>query len=208
MKTLSLTCLGAVLAACGSPPPATPWFELFDGETLGQFAITEFGGQGPIRVAAGRLELGAGSPLTGVTWVGPPPHGTYELELVIRRDDGTDFFCGLTFPVRDAHLTLVLGGWGGSVSGLSSLDGKDASHNETRTLRHFETGRDYTIHLRVARERVFAFVDEQPFLDADLTGRSLSLRPEVLLNRPLGLATFATAASLRSMRWRPLRECG
>ena len=200
--------LGVLLllgAACRSAPQHAPWVELFDGATLGGFVATQFGGEGEVAVRDGAIELGIGSPLTGVTWNGALPTGDYELEVIAARRTGSDFFCGLTFPVGGAHLTLVLGGWGGSVCGLSSLDGLDAAHNATRTLCRFETGRDYTARIEVRRESVAVSLDGEPFLAADLRGHTLSLRPEVELSRPLGCASFATAATFRSLRWRPLR---
>jgi hypothetical protein len=179
---------------------------LFDGSSLGQFVSTDFGGQGEVTVHDGRLQLGIGNPLTGVTWTGPLPPREYELEVTSRREDGSDFFCGLTFPVGDSHLTLVLGGWGGSVCGLSSLNGLDAAHNDTRRTRYFAPGRDYTASVCVTRERVVVTLDAERFLDVELAGRECGLRPEVLLSRPLGLASFLTVASVRSCRWRELKH--
>jgi len=177
---------------------------LFDGSSLGQFVSTDFGGQGEVTVHDGRLQLGIGNPLTGVTWTGPLPPAEYELEVTAHRVLGSDFFCGLTFPVGDSHLTLVLGGWGGSVCGLSSLNGLDAAHNDTRKTRYFAPGRDYTASVRVTRERVAVTLDGEAFVDVVLAERVCSLRPEVLLSRPLGLASFATEAAVRSCRWRAL----
>jgi hypothetical protein len=202
----------ALLPACRAPsrdlpmgsPPETPWRELFDGRSLTGFQITDFGGQGPVEVDGGRMRLGFGSPLTGVTWTGDPLPPEYELEVVAARDDGTDFFCGLTFPVGDAHLTLILGGWGGSLCGLSSIDGHDAAHNSTRTLRRFTRERDYTARIRVTDGDVHVTLDGEPLCGVERTGRRLGLRPEVLLSRPLGFAAFATRSSLRHLRWRPL----
>lgn len=191
-------------AACRTTPPAAAWQELFDGRSLGAFVSTDFGGQGEVVVHDGRLQLGSGSPLTGVTWTGTPPDGDYEIELVGRRDDGSDFWCGLTFPVGGAHLTLVLGGWGGSLCGLSSLDGNDAAHNNTRVLRSFQNGRDHTIRLAVSTTRIDVWVDGESLLTADLRGHSLGVRPEVQLSRPLGLASFASAASFTAVRWRTM----
>ncbi|MCA8950260.1 MAG: DUF1080 domain-containing protein [Planctomycetes bacterium] len=201
---LLLALLALLVGGCATPTPTEPWTELFDGRTLGAFASTRFGGEGEVAVRDGELRLGIGSPMTGITWQGTPPSGAYELEVEAARVTGTDFFCGLTFPVRDAWLTLVLGGWGGAVSGLSSLDGNDAARNETRTLRHFETGRVYRVTVRVDDRRVAVAIDGEPFLAADITDRELSLRPEVELSRPLGIATFVTAARIRTVRWRPL----
>lgn len=196
--------LGLALTACAAGPATAPWHELFDGRTLTAFVVTDFGGQGEVAVSDGRLQLGIGSPLTGVTWTGAVPTGDYELEVVARRDLGNDFFCGLTFPVGDAHLTLVLGGWGGALCGLSSLDGNDAAHNDTRCVRQFGKGRDYTAHVEVRADRVIVQLDGQPLCAIDPRQHRLSLRPEVLLSRPLGFASFTTAASLQHLRWRPI----
>jgi hypothetical protein len=193
-------CAAAPVAGSGAPP----WRELFDGKALGGFAVTDFGGQGEVAVRDGRLVLGMGSPLTGVTWTGQPPAGSYELEVTAARLDGSDFFCGLTFPVGEDHLTLVLGGWGGSLCGLSSLDGNDAAHNDTRCLRQFADGTEYTVRLAVATDRVEASLDGRPLCRIDPRRHRLGLRPEVSLCRPLGFASFQTVAAVRTLRWRPL----
>lgn len=195
--------LAAALAAGCAAPPA-PWIELFDGRDLGAFVPTSFGGEGPVEVHDGALQLGFGSPLTGVTWTGTPPAGAYELEVVAARRHGSDFFCGLTFPVGEHHLTLVLGGWGGSVCGLSRIDGLDAAHNETRTLRRFTAGRNYTARVVVAPDRVAVELDGTPLCAVPRAGRRFDLRPEVLPSRPLGLCAFATVATVQRVRWRPL----
>lgn len=217
-RAAALGTLGALAAACAAGPPAAtgpavapaaparPWRELFDGRSLAGWVATDFGGQGDVTVADGALHLDFGNPLTGVTWSGPPPSGDYELEVVAAREEGTDFFCGLTFPVGDAHLTLVLGGWGGSVSGLSSLDGRDANHNATRRLHGFVDRRDYTARVAVTQTAVRVWLDGAPFCSAELAGHELGLRPEVLQSRPLGVASFATRARIRSVRWRALGD--
>ena len=187
--------------AGGTVEPA-PWTALFDGEDLGQWRPTPFGGEGEVRVADGALVLDFGSPLTGVTWTGEVPPGDYELELTATKLAGTDFFCGLTFPVRDGHLTLVLGGWGGATCGLSCLDGLDASENETRFVRPFERGRAYRVTVRVTGSVVEARIDGERVVAVDTAGRALSLRPEVLASRPLGLAAFATRAAIEGVRIR------
>lgn len=203
--------LWALLAAtaCAAPPAAPaapPWCELFDGSSLAGFTITDFGGQGEVAVHDGVLRLGIGSPLTGVTWNGPfaAPDQDYELEVVAERRVGNDFFVGLTFPVGADHLTLVLGGWGGAVCGLSSLDGDDAAHNETRSLHSFVLGRRYTARVTVTAAAVRVTLDGEPLCAVARGQHRLGLRPEVLLSRPLGLCTFATAAAVRTLRWRPL----
>lgn len=59
------------------------------------------------------------------------PVMNYELSLEAMRVDGSDFFCGLTFPVGSNFCSFIVGGWGGGVVGLSSLNSEDASQNET-----------------------------------------------------------------------------
>src|SRR5215208_958861 len=43
---------------------------LFDGRTLDDWQITNFGGEGEVYVEDGQLILSSGSPLTGVTYKG------------------------------------------------------------------------------------------------------------------------------------------
>lgn len=195
------------LALCGAAactaPAGSGWIPLFDGRSLGDWVRTEFGGEGDVTVEDGRIVLGPGSPLTGITWRGPElPVTDYELALEAERIDGSDFFCGLTFPVRDGHLTLVVGGWGGSLVGLSCLDGDDASDNETGRAVRLVNGHVYDIRVRVGSDRVEAWIDGDRVVDANIKGRALSLRPEVLLSRPLGVASFASRAALGRLRWR------
>jgi hypothetical protein len=195
------------LAGCAAAPAGEPpWRPLFDGRSLAGFEITDFGGQGEVAVRDGRIRLGPGSPLTGITWRGDMPAGDYELRIVAAREQGSDFFCGVTFPVGDAHLTCVLGGWGGSLCGFSSLDGLDAAHNDTRTFRSFVAGRNYELLLHVRTDLVEARLDGEVLCRIDPRRHRLGLRPEVSLSRPLGIAAFATEASLRAVQWRPLPE--
>ncbi|MEC7723962.1 MAG: DUF1080 domain-containing protein [Planctomycetota bacterium] len=194
------TALLVTLTACAAP--TAPWTELIDGGTAG-WAATNFGGEGEVAIVDGAVEFDYGSPMTGLTWTGAPPSGDYDLEVTAARVEGTDFFCGLTFPVGDAFLTLVLGGWGGSLCGLSSLDGEDASSNESKRLFSFENGREYCVLLQVRSARVTVWIDDAVLMDVPIAGKRLSLRPEVELSRPLGIASFATRARVRSLRWRP-----
>ncbi len=188
----------SLLGACQGP---AAWQPLLAGE----WAEVSFGGEGEVQFEDGTLILEPGDPLTGVTWSGPVPAGDYELSLVASRLQGTDFFVGLTFPVQDSHLTLVLGGWGGALCGLSCLGGEDASGNGTKFFESFETGRDYAVRLEVRGPRVRAWLDGRQVVDVDTTGQSPGLRTEVEASAPLGLATFLTRASYRELRWRPLR---
>ena len=102
----------------------------------------------------GRIVLGLGSDLTGITWKGPMPRVDYEVRLEARREEGGDFFCGLTFPVNASYCSLILGGWGGTVVGLSSIDGLDASENETSRLMNFELNKWYGVRSKLRSKKL------------------------------------------------------
>ena len=104
---------------------------LFDGKTLGKWVSTNFGGEGEVRVEDGAITLDAGASLTGINYTGPVLKTNYEISLDAQRIQGTDFFCGLTVPVGDSYASLIVGGWGGSLCGISSIDDKDAARNDT-----------------------------------------------------------------------------
>ncbi len=196
-----------LLAGCTSVAPQTPqWTPLFDGESLAGWAETNFGAQGEVHVESGELIFEIGEPLPGVTWTGECPSLDYEVELDVTRLLGTDFFCGLTFPVGDSHCSLILGGWGGSLIGLSNVDGKDASENETRRYMGFEQDQSYHIRLRVSAERIEAWVDGQQIVSQPSAGHTFSIRPEVELSRPFGIASYLTATAVRNVEMRRLDE--
>jgi hypothetical protein len=119
------------------------------------------------------------------------------------RTSGSDFFCGLTFPVRDSFCSLIVGGWGGSIVGLSNVDGADASENETTKYISFETGKWYRIQLRVTADKIEAWVEQKKVVNVTTTGRKLSLRfGEIELSKPLGIAAWDTGAALREIKIR------
>ena len=181
---------------------------LFDGRTLAGWQVTDFLGHGSVDVEDGSIVLGKGDPLTGITWAGEFPRLGYEITLDAMRVEGRDFFAAITFPVGDDPCTLVIGGWGGSVVGLSSIAGDDASQNETTRGMRFENGRWYRIRLRVTEEKIEAWIDEEPVVDFTHVGRSLSIRVEVWANQPLGVASWMTRAALRNIELRSLNGSG
>jgi len=191
-------------ATSAGPKAAEKWTSLFDGQTLGKWKVTEFGTQGPVEVKDGRLVLGFGDGCTGVTWTGDFPKLDYEIRLAAMRVEGSDFFCGLTFPVGEDALTFVGGGWGGGVVGISSLDGEDASENDTTKYMTFESNRWYTIRVRVTKDHLACWIDKEQIVDQPLADRKLSIRSEVELSRPLGIASWKTTAALRDIQWRSL----
>jgi hypothetical protein len=159
-------------------------------------------------VEDGAIRIGMGADLSGITWGGDVPRQNYEIALDAQRADGNDFFCGLTFPVGDDPCTLIVGGWGGGVVGLSSIDGDDAAHNATTLYKEFKTGRWYAIRVQVSPDRIVCLIDDEKLVDQPLAGRKLSIRDEVTPSKPLGIATYATTALVKNVRWRLLPAKG
>jgi hypothetical protein len=197
--------LCAIAACAAAQPGPVEWKQLFDGKTLNGWRETPFARHGPASVANGAIVLAAGSPLSGVTWTGEFPKASYEIRYEARRMEGGDFFASLTFPVGDDFATFVTGGWGGDVIGLSSIDGLDASENETNSTFGFDTNRWYEFRIRVTSGRIVASIDSGEVFNVSLAGRKIGLRPgEIRLSAPLGLASYGTRAEIRKVEYRRL----
>ena len=202
----------AASSTSGSPVPTGPktaavagseqLTQLFDGKTLRGWQITDFAGHGEVKVEDGKLILESGV-MTGVTWTNETPRMNYG-SLEAMRVDGSDFFCGLTFPVGEDPCSLIVGGWGGGVVGLSSLDGEDAANNDTTHYMSFETGKWYPIRLRVTPGRIEAWIDKDQVVKTETKDRRLSIRVEVEPSKPLGFASWSTTAALRNITLRRL----
>jgi hypothetical protein len=202
----------ATLCACATPPPsAAPWILLLDATHTDDWTSTPFGGEGDILTDDNQLILEMGSPMTGLHWTGdalpnnaPLPTTNYELEITATRLLGTDFFCGLTFPVADSHATLILGGWGGALTGISNINGLDASMNETTDFLSYDLGRAYTARIQVTPTHIKTWLDGKPLHSVDTRGKTINLRPEVLPSRPLGVAAFQCRAHIHHIALRPI----
>ena len=208
-RLLSAILFVLAAAAAGAQQKAGEWQSLFDGKTLHGWRETPFTGHGGVRVEKGTIILGAGNPMTGITWTGSFPKSDYEVRFEAARLEGSDFFASLTFPVGDSFGTWVTGGWGGEIVGISSLDGWDASDNETRSYFNFESGRWYAMRLQVTAGRIQAWIGGQQIVDVAIEGRSVSLRyGEIKLSAPFGFASYATTGGLRNIEYRLLGPAG
>lgn len=195
----------AELAAEAELPPFArgEWVSLFDGKSIDGWTATKFGGEGDVTIEDGQIVMGQGNDMTGVTTTrGDIPTSNYEIRFEAARLLGNDFFAGLTFPVKKDPCSLILGGWGGGVCGLSSIDGFDASENSSSTFKEFERKRWYSIVLRVTDGSITAWIDGEKLLEQELDGRRISIRAEVELSRPLGFSTWRTTGALRKIEMR------
>ena len=192
---------------------AGAWENLFDGSTLAGWAPSGFELEGDIKViksfrdGRGAIILERGTVLTGVTSTrgSSLPRMNYEISLEAMKLEGSDFFCGLTFPVGKSACTFIVGGWSGMVVGLSSIDHVDASENETSQGMEFADNRWYRIRVRVTETKIEAWIDDAQKVDLETKGRVIALRPgEIQKSLPLGIAAYMTRAALRDIRLRRL----
>ncbi|MCH9656967.1 MAG: DUF1080 domain-containing protein [Planctomycetes bacterium] len=186
----------------------TKWVSLFNGKNLDGWKVPQFGGEGEVHVKDGNLVLEMGVDLTGATLTDAKkvPLTNYEVELEAMRVDGTDFFCGLTFPVKKDPCSFILGGWGGSLCGISSIDGDDASQNSTTSFQTFKKKQWYKIRLQVTDHKIQGWLDGKQIVDQNLKDRKISIRHEVELSRPFGITSFSTTAALKNIRVRKLTQ--
>lgn len=180
------------------------WKSLLEENSLKGWKKTQFGGEADIEIKDGVMTMPMGVPLSGVTYAKEFPKQDYEIELEARRVLGGDFFCCLTFPVKKSFCSFVAGGWGGSVIGLSSIDGEDASTNDTTDYVTFEKKKWYKIRVRVRENDIQVWLDDESMIAISIKDRDVSTRIEVALSEPLGLSSFETTAEIRNIRMRKL----
>ncbi|HLK60029.1 MAG TPA: DUF1080 domain-containing protein [Chthonomonadaceae bacterium] len=194
-------------ATGGATAETGNWKPLFDGKSLAGWKRTNFSGGGEAHVdpnfrgGPAAIVVDAGDPLSGITWTSDMPKTNYEITLEAMKIDGNDFMCGLTFPVGDSYASLILGGWGGGVAGISSIENQDASENETSRTLSFPKDHWFKIRMRVTPAKLETWLDDKKIVDVNITGKKISLRfGEISKSVPLGLATYQTSAAYRAIK--------
>jgi hypothetical protein len=211
---VAVACSGllATTLAAGQAPAtrdqaggATRKRSLFDGKTLDGWKKTDFSRSGEVKVEDGRIVLPAGEPMSGITTtLKDLPRTNYELAYEAMRTNGEDFFAAATFPVGPSYITLVNGGWGGFVTGLSNLNGMDASENETTRSIKYENNKWYRFRVQVTDVAIRCWLDDKEIIAVDHQDRHVGTRVETRSSEPLGFATWKTGGALRRIEIRPL----
>lgn len=204
-----------VLASCDplsmQRPESRVW-SLLEGDFAVAWQPAAIPGQGKVQIRDGQATLEGGEPMTGLRFEKWPQAGLplqdYVISCEAMRVAGGDFFCAITFPVRsiDTCATLIVGGWGGGLVGISSIDGADASDNATRSEQRFENGTWYRLRLDIREDTLRAWIDDRLVINTSIKGRAISLRPGYIEKcAPFGLATYGTTGRVRSLVIRELK---
>jgi hypothetical protein len=183
------------------------WTPLLSGTDLSTWELTNFGGEGDVELKDGVLTLGFGDPLTGVNTKRQDfPTDSYEMRWEAMRTQGQDFFACVTFPIGDEFCSFIAGGWGGSLTGISSIDGSDASENETTGSEDFKNNEWYRFRVRVEPETLVVWINDREVISVSREDHKFSLRIEVDRTKPLGYCNFQCEAKIRRWEYRLLDE--
>ena len=208
----SLLCVQAIAKNKKDVTPVTApvgeWLDLFDGKTLQGWEVLKkdhFDLAGKVFAENGAIVMEAGAPYTGITWTGDFPRDCFEVEWKGIRRNNYDIFCGLTVPVGEEYVTYVLGGWGGSVVGLSNVDFMNANDNQTTCIEEFENGTWYTFRIRVEPEKIQAWIDDKLRFEQPREDHKFDIYYQLEPNRPLGFFTWNTEGGIKDIRMRRIK---
>lgn len=205
IRHLIVSFMFVTVAGAVAPPPTVPWISLFDGKTLTGWKESDFFGKGKSHIKDNAMIMEKGKALTGLTYTGKDfPKNNYEFTFEAKKIEGDDFFCTSTFPVGESFCSFVVGGWSGTVVGLSNLDFQDASSNDTSKYMEFEKNRWYRITVRVTPGRISAWIDGKQMVDADIRERTVGIRIECNVCKPFGFCTYNTVGAIRDIKFRKL----
>lgn len=204
--TLSLVFMVACRPEVKKAEPVVPNWDLLDAQNAAQWQQAGIPDEGKIDLTNGELTLHAGEPMTGARWDGwtkSMPETNYTIEYEAMKLEGDDIFGMVTFPVgsHQSHATFVLGGWGGTVTGISSIDFQDANENQTRAEQRFEKGRWYQVKVEVREDEIKVWINDRLVANTYIKGRKVTLRPGFVDHCiPFGFATYGTTGKVRFVK--------
>jgi hypothetical protein len=209
MKMKTATTLTAILLACASVSAETAK-PLFNGKDLSGWRMADLTSNGEVQVLPGGIvECGAGISITAIVYTNKFPVRNYELSLQGMRTGGSDFFIGLTIPVESSYCTVIIGGWGGGLCGISSFDGNDAANNQWAEGLNLKENRWYTLTVRVTPGVIQIALDKDLYtarIEYDDV-RRIGLRfGEIEKTIPLGLSTYETTAHWRNFTVKEIKQ--
>jgi|GEM_PF-1177648 len=188
------------------------WKPLFDGESHEGWSIPVYGGDGEVDVQNGNFVIGRGALMTGIRYEKEFPKVNYEIQYEARRVQGYDFFAACTFPVKDSFCTFINGGWGGGTTGLSNVDGYDASENPSSLYFNYLDNVWYRFRIRVTEDRIQVWItpqdkegnwgEERSVINLNMEDKEVSTRLEVEKYKPLAFTTWATEGHLQNIQYR------
>lgn len=177
---------------------------LFNGRDLSGWKAADIWGNGKVEALSnGVVSCGLGKPLTGLAYTNSFPTMSYEVKMEALRKEGSDFFVAMTIPVESNACTVVIGGWGGNLCGISSINFMDASENQYSESVSFKNDVWYTLRVRVTPGLLEVFLNDTlytakvPFESS--SAFTLRAGSDIDKTKPFGLATYETKALWRNL---------
>ena len=174
------------------------------------------GGDGEVDVRGGNLVIGRGTTMTGIRSLKEFPKVNYEIRYEARRTQGYDFFAACTFPIKESFCTFINGGWGGGLTGLSNVNGYDASENPTTAYFEYRDNTWHRFRIRVTDDRIQVWIaaqdregnwgEEESVIEIETEDREFSTRFEVERYKPLGFTAWNTEGQLRNIEYRMIER--
>lgn len=192
---------------CGTQEVKAPPVELLPGN-MDQWQTINFGGEGDVYFKESALNLDYGNPLTGVTYKGDlaallgEEMDNYAITLQTQRVEGVDMFLGVTFPVgKEGHVSLVLGGWAGAITGISNLDGLNASENDTTQYHNMPEGQWFKVKIMVTPEKIQCWLDDKQLVDVKRADyEKYDTHGAVVDTKPFGMFSYSTWGRVKEMK--------